>query len=64
MLRTVETVIDEEGVVRLLEPIQQPRSSRALVTILEPGRDEPALSDWNRPEEDEAWAYFQRDRLS
>ena len=68
MLRTVEAVIDENGVVRLLEPIHLSSSSRALVTILdqevEPIRQETALlseaalSDWNRPEEDEAWAGF------
>jgi hypothetical protein len=70
MFRTVEAVIDEQGIVKLLEPIQLPASSRALVTILdqgvEPHRDETAglseasLSDWNRPEEDEAWAYLQQ----
>jgi hypothetical protein len=70
MFRTVEAVIDEQGVVKLLEPIQLPASSRALVTILDqevgPDGDEPArlseasLSDWNRPEEDEAWAYLQQ----
>ncbi len=69
MFRTVEAVIDEQGVVRLLEPIHLAASSRALVTILdqevEPAHDETArlseaaLSDWNRPEEDEAWAYLQ-----
>jgi hypothetical protein len=70
MFRTVEAVIDEHGIVRLLEPIQLPIASRALVTILDQGvaphRDETArlseasLSDWNRPEEDEAWAYLQQ----
>ena len=70
MFRTVEAVIDEHGLVRLLEPIQLPASSRALVTILDqaidPDREETArlseaaLSDWNRPEEDEAWEYLQQ----
>ena len=69
MFRTIEAVIAEDGTIRLLEPIQLPGSSRALVTILdqtiEPIRDETArlseesFSDWNRPEEDEAWAYLQ-----
>ncbi len=69
MFRTIEAVIDEQGIVRLLEPIQLATSTRALVTILEsevnPVGDETArlseaaLSEWNRPEEDEAWAYFQ-----
>jgi hypothetical protein len=69
MFRTIEAVIDEQGIVKLLEPIQLSTSRRALVTILdqdaeiqgdEPARlSEGALSDWNRPEEDEAWAYLQ-----
>ena len=73
MIRTVEAVIDEQGNVRLLEPIHLPSTRRALVTILE---DEPAIriheatllseralaEDWNRPEEDEAWSYLQQER--
>lgn len=70
MIRTVEAIIDERGVVRLLETVEVPAARRALVTILE---EEPVLNvaktailsetalavDWNRPEEDEAWAYLQ-----
>ncbi len=70
MLRTIEAVIDEQGGVRLLEPVHLPVRQRALVTILE---DEPAISvsetallsepalaeDWDRPEEDAAWSYLQ-----
>ncbi|MCB0194590.1 MAG: hypothetical protein KDJ65_21750 [Anaerolineae bacterium] len=70
MLQTIEAVIDEQGNVRLLEPIQLPTARRALVTILEyePLVDlpetallsEPALAeDWNRPEEDAAWSHLQ-----
>jgi hypothetical protein len=71
MIRTVEAVIDEQGTVRLLEAVRLPASRRALVTILEdelPARadeaetallSEPALGDWNRPEEDEAWSHLQ-----
>ncbi|MEX2287818.1 MAG: hypothetical protein WD648_12060 [Planctomycetaceae bacterium] len=71
MIRTVEGVIDKEGIVRLLEPIPLTGSRRALVTILdeEPGihPNETALlseaslaEDWNRPEEDAAWSYLQQ----
>jgi hypothetical protein len=70
MFRTFEAVIDEHGVVRPLEPMRLAASTRVLVTILdkeiEPHVEEtailsePALSDWNRPEEDEAWAYLQQ----
>ena len=70
MLRTLEAVIDEQGNVRLLEPIDLPATRRALVTILdeEPTGNisetallsEPALAeDWNRPEEDAAWSHLQ-----
>jgi hypothetical protein len=70
MIRTVEAIIDSEGRVWLLEPIQLSSARRALVTILE---EEPAASiaetallseaalaeDWNRPEEDAAWSHLQ-----
>ena len=67
MIRTVEAVIDEQGNVRLLEPIHSSSVRRALVTILddEPASDTALLSeaslseDWNRPEEDAAWAGLQ-----
>ncbi len=61
MFRTVEAVIDEQGVVRLLEPIRLPTIHRALVTILEEPAPlvESALADWDRPEEDAAWAHLQ-----
>lgn len=71
MIKTVEAVIDEQGNVRLLQPIRPRRSRRALVTILEESPtksaaesallSEPALADdWNRLEEDEAWSHLQR----
>jgi hypothetical protein len=71
MTRTVEAVIDEQGNVRLLEPVHLPSSRRALVTILEDrqlaGVPETALlseaalaEDWNRPEEDEAWRHLRQ----
>jgi hypothetical protein len=70
MIRTVEALIDEDGNVRLLEPVHPPTVRRALVTILEERPvsriaesallSERALAeDWNRPEEDEAWAHLQ-----
>ena len=70
MIRTVEAVIDENGNVKLLEPVRPTSVRRALVTILEEDPvaetallSEPALAeDWNRPEEDEAWAYLQSAR--
>ena len=71
MIQTVEAIIDETGNVRLTEPLRLPSVRRALVTILnESDRlpvsetallSEAALAvDWDRPEEDAAWAYLQR----
>jgi hypothetical protein len=73
MIKTVEAVVDEQGTVRLTEHVDLPCARRALVTILdeEPAllTPEPALlseralaEDWNRPEEDAAWAHLQKDR--
>jgi hypothetical protein len=69
MIKTVEAVIDEQGNIRLLEPIHPGPARRALVTILEESPatvSETALlseavlaEDWNRPDEDDAWAHLQ-----
>ncbi len=72
MIRTVEAVIDEQGNVKLLEPVQLSSTRRALVTILEDAPaavasetallSEPALAeDWNKPEEDAAWSHLQQE---
>ena len=70
MIKTVEAVIDEQGTVRLLEPVHPGQSRRALVTILdeEPSGltaesallSEAALArDWDSTEEDAAWSHLQ-----
>ena len=69
MIQTVEAVIDAEGRVRLLRPIQVDGIRRAFVMVLDeppeiPGEmallSEAALAaDWNRPEEDAAWSHLQ-----
>ncbi len=68
MFQTVEAQIDENGQIRLLEPLTLPRPIRVLVTILpsHPKEEnetallsEAALADWNRKDEDEAWAHLQ-----
>ena len=73
MITTIEAIIDEQGNVRLLEPVQLSSTRRALVMILE---DAPSLptnetaflsertlgKDWNRPEEDAAWSYLQQEQ--
>jgi ribosomal protein L1 len=71
MLRTLNAVVDEDGNVRLLEAVRLPTGRRLLVTVLADGHseDEAALlseaslgTDWERPEEDAAWAHLQRGR--
>lgn len=70
MMQTIEAIVDEHGSVRLLEPLHLERRHRALVTIL---ADEPSdahetavlseaslAEDWNRPDEDTAWAHLQQ----
>jgi hypothetical protein len=42
MIKTVEAIIDEQGNVRLLEPVHPRSARRALVTILEEPPDERA----------------------
>jgi len=69
MLQTIEAMIDQNGTLRLLEPIKLPKLRRVIITILdeEPSEEkfnlallsESALAkDWNRSEEDEAWSHL------
>ncbi len=69
MLQTIEAKIDENGHVRLLEPVRLSGPRRALVTIL-PGESDTSMvalqseaalaEDWNRPEENCAWSHLQQ----
>jgi len=68
IMRTIEAVINEEGQIRLLEPIEKGRPRRAIVVVLDEAAvsseetavlAEEALEDWNRPEEDSAWSHLQ-----
>lgn len=67
MLKSLEARIETNGQVRLLEPVQVEHPCRAIVTIIEePGIPETTLlsqealaQDWDRPEEDQAWAHLQ-----
>ena len=67
-MKTVEAIIETNGDVHLIEPLHVPSPRRALVTILEeaPTVNDTALlseaalaEDWNRAEEDAAWAHLQ-----
>lgn len=67
-MKTVEAIIEPTGEIRLLEPVHVTSQTRALVTVLDEASNaheaallsEAALAeDWNRAEEDAAWAYLQ-----
>jgi hypothetical protein len=68
VLRSFEVLIGRDGRIRLPKKVKLPASRRAILTILEePVKiaetallSEVALAeDWNRPEEEEAWAHLQ-----
>ena len=73
MPTTLEATIDEKGNVLLQYPIHLATMRRALVIVLEDKPksqiSETALlselvlaKDWNRPEEDDAWAHLETNR--
>ena len=68
MRTTIEAEVDEQGNIRPTEPVVLAPGSRVLVTVLEPAAGESALlseaslaADWQRPEEDAAWAQFNQE---
>lgn len=69
MHTTIEAKVDDEGVIRPLESVSLRPGARVLVTVLEPEAFDTALAsesalaaDWNRPEEDAAWADLSREQ--
>lgn len=64
MRPTIEAEVDEKGNIRPEEPVSLPPGSQLLITVLggPPASETASLSeaslavDWNRPEEDAAWA--------
>ena len=71
VLRSIEVTVEKDGTVRLPKRMRLSERRRAILTIL----DEPiplsetaflseaALAeDWDRPEEDAAWAHLQLDK--
>jgi predicted DNA-binding antitoxin AbrB/MazE fold protein len=51
MLQTVEAIIDEKGVLRMLEPVNLPRMRRVIVTILDEAPTEASLHRASRNQE-------------
>jgi hypothetical protein len=71
VLRSIEVTVEKDGTVRLPKRMRLPARRRAILTILDepiPVSETALLSeaalaeDWNRPEEDEAWAHLQLDK--
>jgi hypothetical protein len=68
MLKSIEAIIDREGQIRPLEEVRMPEGTHAVIIFLTPSDErndtaylsEAALADWNRPEEEAAWAYLQK----
>ena len=65
MKATIEAEVDDQGNIRLTEVVTLRPGSRVLVTVVDDALAETALlseaslaADWNRPEEDAAWAAF------
>jgi hypothetical protein len=64
MPKTIEAEVDEKGNIRPKEPVFLTPGSQLLITVVgSPSASETALlseaalaTDWNRPEEDAAWA--------
>ena len=63
MKPTIEAEVDEHGNIRPKEPVSLPPGSQLLITVLGNRASETALlseqsltADWNRPNEDAAWA--------
>ena len=69
MTRTVEVEIDEAGAIHPLDPTLKLPPGRAVLAwpdgeVIYPTlMSEKALADWLRPEEEEAWAYLQPEKL-
>ena len=73
MMKTYKAKVEGNGLIRLDEPGNLPPNATVFVSIIEDEDaiggipvtmllSEKALSDWNSPEEDEAWKHLQRDK--
>ena len=70
-MRTLEAIIDEQGRIRILQPLESGNPRRAIVVLLDEtiaegeeaaALSEEALADWNRHEEDLAWSHLQPEK--
>ena len=68
MRKTIEAEVDEQGNIRPTKPVTLAPGSRVLITVLESEPADTALisepslaTDWDRPQEDAAWAHLSRE---
>jgi len=70
-MKALEATIEKGGRIHFREHVKLPSSCRVIVTFLDPPPDVPETAllseatlgkDWNRPEEDAAWAHLQSAR--
>ena len=70
-MKALEAIIENDGRIHFSENAKLPRSCRVIVTFLDPSPDVPETAllsevalgkDWNRTEEDAAWAHLQSAR--
>ena len=68
VLHSIEVTVEKDGTVHLPKKVKLPARRRAILTILDEPMpvaetallSQPALAqDWDRPEEDRAWAHLQ-----
>lgn len=67
-MKSLEATLETDGHVHFKETVSLPSACHVIVTFLEPSALPPETAllsenalgtDWNRPEEDEAWAHLQ-----
>ena len=70
-MKALEATIERDGRIHFREQVKLPLSCRVIVTFLDPTPEVPETTllseaklgrDWNRPEEDAAWAHLQSAR--
>ncbi len=74
VLKAVEVTVTPDGRIESEHPLRITRPTRVILTMVEEdgendielalASEEAFARDWNRPEEDEAWAYLQEETSS
>ncbi len=76
MIQAYQAIINQQGFVNLLQPMNLEESKRAIVIVFDNNYEDFSFEkfdsyifsesslqkDWNRPEEDEAWDYLNQEK--